>query len=499
GFGAGAPGAGAGGTTSGPGGAGAGASGLVQSTLGVGTPVSSYDPQLNVNGCIEHLTLPQSNFAIYGVPSLQLNTTQVNANFSQAFSSGTSVSFEFTNNRQTTNSTDIFLSPALNSYYRVTIQQQLLAGFGFGPNLRYLRIAKNNKKISDIAFKDQVVATVTQIENIYWDLVSAYEQARVNEQSLEFANQTLENDKKQLQLEAIPEMDVMKAEAEASQRDQDLTIARTNLQLQESLMKNALTKSLDDPTLQEMPVIPTDRMQDSDFGPTNNEPIADLMTEGLKNRPELLETDIDLVNRQISRQAARNALLPSLSLVGFYGGTGLGGLVTPGNTSTVPTDLYGTWQNTFNNSSPDYYVGLNLNIPFRNRAAKADQYRSELEYRQASLRKEQLRKQIRIEIRNAQYALEQTRARVQSARKARELAQRTFEITKKEQDLGAGSTYQTMTAQRDLSVAELTLVTAMTTYQKARVELDRSTGETLEHNGVLIQDAVTGTVTASAQ
>jgi outer membrane protein TolC len=136
----------------------------------------------------------------------------------------------------------------LNSYYRFTFQQQLLAGFGFGPNLRYLRIAKNNKKISDIAFKDQVIATVTQIENIYWDLVSAYEQARVNEQSLAFANQTLENARKQLQLESIPEMDVMKAEAEVSKRDQDLTVARTNLQLQESLMKNALTKSLDDPT-----------------------------------------------------------------------------------------------------------------------------------------------------------------------------------------------------------------------------------------------------------
>jgi len=501
GFGAGAPGAGAGGTTSGAGGAGAGASGLVQSTLGVGTPVSSYDPQLNVNGGIEHLTLPQSSNVLYDVPSLQLNTAQVNATYSQAFSSGTSIAAEFNNSRQTTNSPEIFLSPALNTYFRFTIQQQLLAGFGFGPNLRYLRIAKNNKKISDIAFKDQVIATVTQIENIYWDLVDAYEQARVNEQSLDFANQTLENDKKQLQLEAIPEMDVMKAEAEASQRDQDLTIARTNLQLQESLMKNALTKSLDDPTLQEMPVVPTDRMQGADLGPVNTEPIADLMTEGLKDRPELLETDIDLTNRQISRQAARNALLPSLSLIGFYGGSGLAGL-KPSDvtiTSTVPTDLYGSWQNTFNNSSPDYYVGLNLNIPFRNRAAKADQYRSELEYRQASLRKEQLRKQIRIEIRNAQYALEQTRARVQSAQKARDLAQRTFEITKKEQDLGSGSTYQTMTAQRDLSVAELNLVTAMTTYQKAKVELDRSTGATLEHNGVLIQDAVTGKVTEPGQ
>ena len=104
-----------------------------------------------------------------------------------------------------------------------------------------------------------MIATVTQIENIYWDLVSAYQQARVNEQSLAFANQTLENARKQLKLEAIPEMDVMKAEAEASKRDQDLTVAHTNLQLQESLMKNALTKTLDDPALEEMPVVPIDR------------------------------------------------------------------------------------------------------------------------------------------------------------------------------------------------------------------------------------------------
>jgi outer membrane protein TolC len=499
GFGTGAPGAGAGGTTGGAGGAGAGASGLVQSTLGVGTAVSSYDPSLSVTAGIEHLTLPQSSKVLYDVNSLQLNTAQVNALYTQAFSSGTSISFEFNNNRQTTNSPEIFLSPALNSYYRFTFQQQLLAGFGFGPNLRYLRIAKNNKKISDIAFKDQVMATVTQIENIYWDLVSAYEQARVNEESLAFANQTFDNTKKQLQLEAIPEMDVMKAEAEVSKRDQDLTVARTNLELQESLMKNALTKSLDDPTLEEMPVVPTDQMQAANTGAETNAPILDLIEEGLRNRPELLETDVDLANRQISRQAARNALLPSLALVGFYGGSGLAGLV-PSDvtvTSTVPTDLIGGWQNAFNNSSPDYYVGLNLNIPFRNRVAKADQYRSELEYRQAGLRKEQLRKQIRIEVRNAQYAWEQSRARVESARKARDLAQRTFEITKKEQDLGSGSSYQTMTAQRDLSLSELDLVNAMTVYEKARVELDRATGATLEHNGVLIQDAVTGTVTAS--
>jgi hypothetical protein len=339
GFGAGAPGAGAGGTTSGAGGAGAGASGLVQSTLGAGTPVSSYDPSLNVNAGTEHQTLPLSNLQLNGVPTLQTNSILVNANFSQAFPTGTSLSIDFDNSRQTTNSINTTLSPGLSSFYRVTIRQELLAGFGFGPNLRFLRIAKNNKKISDIAFKDQAIATVTQIENIYWDLVNAYQLARVNEQSLAFANHTVENARKQLQLEAIPEMDVLKAETEVSRRDQDLTIARSNLQLQESLMKNALTRSLDEPTLEEIPVVPTDNMLPADTGAS--EPILDLISRALENRPELLETDVDLDNRQISRKAARNALLPSLALVGFYGGTGLGGdknAVFPGEPANLPHD-----------------------------------------------------------------------------------------------------------------------------------------------------------------
>jgi len=503
GFGTGAPGAGAGGTTAGAGGAGAGASGLVQSTLGVGTAVPSYDPAIIASVGAEHQATPLANQRIYGVPLLQLNTGQANFGFAQAFATGSSVSFEFNNNRQTTNSPFFNLSPALGSMYRFSFQQQLLSGFGFGPNLRYLRIAKNNKKISDIAFKDQVMATVTQIENIYWDLVNAYEQSQVNEQSLAFAQQSLENAKKQLRLESIPAMDVMRAEAEVSKRDQDLTVARTSLQLQELLMKNALTKSLDDPVLESVSVVPTDTLQSAQIVPLN-EAVQDLIQLALHDRPELAESDIDLVNRQISRKAARNALLPSLSLVAFYGGSGLAGPLNPvynvpgvPNTSTVPTDFSGALANAVNNTAPDYYVGFNLNIPIRNRVAKADQYRSELEYRQAELRREELRKQIRIEVRNAEYALEQTAARVEAARKARDLAQRTFEITQKEQTLGAGSTYQTMTTQRDLALAELDLVTAMTVYQKAKVEVDRAIGATLDHNGIEVQDAINGTVGAA--
>jgi outer membrane protein TolC len=498
GFGTGAPGAGAGGTSGGAGGAGAGASGLVQSTLGAGTAVSSYDPAITGTIGAEHQTTPLANLQIYGVPSLQSNTGIGTFGYEQAFPTGTSISFQFNANSQATNSPDLFLSPAKSSMFRFTIQQQLLAGFGFGPNLRYLRIARNNKKISDIAFKDQVIATITQIENIYWDLVSAYEQTQVNEQSSAFARQTLDNARKQLQLESIPELDVLRAEAEVSKRDQELTVARTSLQLQETLMKNAVTKNLSDPVLEGMPVVPTDRMQTDQI--QTAAPIQDLIAEAVQHRPELAETDVDLVNRQISRKAARNALLPSLAFVGFYGGTGLAGPLNPlcvGCSSEVPVDFGGGLVNTFNNSSPDYYIGLSLNIPIRNRVAKADQFRSELEYRQAELRREQLKKQVRIEVRNAQYALEQTGARVEAARKARDLAQRTFEIMRKEQDLGAGSSYQTLTAQRDLSLAALDLVSAMTIHEKARIELDRATGTTLEHNGIQLQDAVNGTVGAT--
>ena len=492
GFGPGPSGAGAGGTSGGAGGAGSGASGLVSSTLGTGTNVSSYDPAISGTFSIEHFAEPLSNTVVYGVPELQQNTTTGNIGYTQAFPTGTSISAVFDNNRGTTNSPESFLVPALNTYYHIALQQQLLAGFGLGPNLRFLRIAKNNQRISDEAFKLQVVTTVTQIANMYWDLVAAYEDEGVKNRSLEFARQTLESGRKQLALQAIPAMDVMKDEAEEASREQDLTIAKTTLQFQELLIKNALTKNLDDPILEAMPVRPTDQSAMTDT--TAQGPTEDMTARALKDRLELGESDIDLENRRLSRDAARNALLPSVALTAYYGGSGLAGLQNPasGTISTSPPDFAGSLRTAFNNSAPDYYVGVTVNVPLRNRVAKSDQYRAELETRQSELRLEQLKKQIRIEVRNAQYALEQSEARVLSARKGRDLAQKTFDITAKEQELGAGSNYQTLTARRDLAAAESTLVAAMTAYQKAKIEVDRAVGSTLEANDISIESAKTG-------
>jgi outer membrane protein TolC len=486
-------GGGAGGTTSAGGGAGAGASGLVQSTLGTGTSVASFDPQITGTLNVEHDRVPLSNEIEYGVPSLAENSIVGDVEYAQSFPTGTSLTVDFNNSRITENSPDTFLNPTLNSYYQVTLQQQLLAGFGFGPNLRYLRIAKNDKRISDYAFRDQVTSTISQIADIYWDLVAAYQDEQLKEQSLKFAQETLDSDQRQLALQAIPALDVTKAAGEVAARDGDLSIAKVTLESEQSLMKNALTRNLDDPILEAVAVIPTDSVQVDTSGASV--PLADLIAMAMKNRPELQESAINLENENISRKAATNALLPTVNLVGYYGGTGLAGPDNPASQlpSTAPTSYGGAVQNAFNNSAPNYYVGVNIDIPLRNRVAKSDQYRSELEFRQSQLYQQQQRKEIQIEVRNAQYALEQSEAHVVAASKARDLAQQGFDISKQEQKLGAGSQLETLTAQNQLALAESAVAAAEAAYEKARVDLYRVTGQTLERYHVSVDEAQTGT------
>src|SRR5579864_1226145 len=503
GFGTGAPGAGAGGTSGGAGGAGTGASGLVESTLGTGTPIDNFDPIVTGGMNIDHATFPESSTVLYGVQSLQQHTGVANFSYTQGFGSGTLMTLGFNNDRVTSNSGFAILSPEVDSGFRLTLRQHLLAGFGFGPNLRFVHIARNNREISDVAFRGQVIATVSQIQNIYWDLVNAYEDVKVKERSLEVAEKTLSDDREQLKIGAIAPMEVMKAESEESSRNQDLLLSQNGLQLQELLVKNAITRDLSDPVLASASVIPTDTMIISEREPVT--PIQDLISDAQAHRPELAEARMDLSNREITRKAAANALKPALDLVAWYGTYSLAGVQNGAYAGTplcnnppcqplAPSGYSNAFSDLFKNNSPDYAVGLNLTIPLRNRGAQADQIRSQLEYRQAQLHLQQLQNQIGIEVRNAQFALLQNRSRVESARKARDLAQQTFDVEQKKKALGASTSNLVLQANRDLAQAESNFVEAMSTYEKSIVELDRATGLTLAHAGIEIEEAVRGEV-----
>ena len=478
----------------------AGAGGIVTSTLGEGSAVPSFDPQLAVQGFVDHTEQVQINPILSGVPILKQNTIEIQSSYSQAFSLGTSFTVTDFGQRLTTNSIFNVLSPQLTTNFNVTIAQPLLQGFGLATNERYIHIAKKNLQLTDLGFKAQVIATITQVENLYWDLVNAYQNEQVKERSLQYANETLSDDQKQLQIKNIPAMQVMKDQAAVATSQSDLLVSKASLRLNELLIKNALTKAIEDPAFADMPVVPLDLSGSPD--PNASEPTDQLISQAQKNRPDVAQLQIQMQIAQDNLKSIKNDLLPRLALFGEYIGSGFAGQLNPTCglsatecTTTLPTGFSGAFQNTFNYSSPEYTVGFNLSLTLRNRQAKADQFRAALDYRQRELSYEQNKKTILLDVRNSQYALEQARAEVDALQQARDLAQKTFDIAQQEQKLGAMSRYDTLTAEQALAVSESALVTAQTAFEKAKAALDQSTGSTLDRMGVSIDDAKSGVVT----
>lgn len=514
----GSQGGGAGGTTAGAGGAGSGIAGLVTSTVGAGSAVPSFDPILT--GTLQfdrNNVLSASTFAA----SANQNTTSANFAYNQGFHWGMNLSVGFNNTRFTTGSPFSIASPQLNSNFRFSLSQPLLQGLGFASNTRFIRIAKNNREISDVAFRLQVITSVNQMENIYWDLVSAYENVKVQQDSLALAQKTLDDNRKQVQIGTLAPIEVVRAQSVVATNQQSLIVAQTNLQLQQLLIKNALSRTLVDPALAEAEVIPTSTMAIPANEPVV--PIQDLINDALSHRAELAESRIDLTNRELTKKTTTNALLPSLGLFAYYGGSGLGGAQSQANLCANQTAVeqargicsgpnpafggrvinptitpvgYGSTLNQLvDGTAPDKGIGLQLNIPIRNRAAQATQVRAELEYRQAQMRLQQLENQVRIEVRNAQFSVQQNRANVAAGEAAAELARQSLDAEQKKYALGASTTTLVLQAQRDLTQAQSNLVAAKAAYEKSRVELDRSTGLTLTQNGILLNDAVSGQVT----
>jgi outer membrane protein TolC/energy-coupling factor transporter ATP-binding protein EcfA2 len=482
----------------GSGSAAAGAGGLVTSTLGAGTAVASFDPYLNFKGFADHDVTEEGNAFQNGVLIFKQNTIEALANFSQNFPMGTALTVNFDGQRFANNSPYEAVNPTLYSNFQVILTQQLLAGFGISTNERYMHIAKKNLRITDLAFRAQVIATITQVENIYWDLVNAYQDEQVKERSLAFAQRTLDDDRKQLQLQAIPALQVSRDESDVAASEGDLTVSRATLRLNELLIENALTKT-DDAAIDEMPVVPLDRAGPPDANASRS--IDDLIAEAEKNRPDVTQDELAMQVAEMSLKSIRSELLPSLNVYGFYEGAGIAGPKNPNCglgtvecTSDLPTGFGSMFQNTFNYSSPEYQFGMNLSINLRNRVAKADQFRASLEFRQRQIAFEEQKKSIRFDVRNSLFAFQQAQARVDAATKSRDLAQHTFDVTQQEQQLGARSSSDTLAAEHDLSIAESLLVAAQTASEKAKVDIDRATGETLDQTGVSIDDAKMGVV-----
>jgi outer membrane protein len=498
-------GGGPGATSAGAGGAGAGVNGLVLSTQGGGPVPEFRDPVLTGGLEYEATTAPQLNTLFSGgLNTLKTDTSTYNFSYSQGYVTGTSFTVGFNNTRVTTNNPFSNYSPSLTTSFRATATQHLLQGFGPGVNGRFVLQAKNDRRITDSSFRQQLLYTVNQVENIYWALVSAYEDEQAKERALGQSTQLTADNRKQLEIGTLAPLDVVNSDSAVATDRQALVASKTNLEYQQLLMKQAIARNLNDPQLANAPVIPTDRVSLEKL-PEEDQVTEDLVKQAYVNNPQIEQAVLSLKNNEITIKAFKNGLLPTVDAYAFYGGSALGGAQNPNaidfTTSkpyapgTFPSFGYGTvLQNTFNNNAPDKGVGVNINVTLRNRTAQADQARSQMEYRQTQMRLQQLYTQIRIQITNQQYALTNDRAQVQAAQAARDYAAQSLEAEQKKYKLGASTTTNVLQQGRNLAVAENSLISATAAYAKDRALLRQLLANTLEIYGISIESAATGVV-----
>ena len=500
-----AGGGGPGGTSVASGGAGAGANGLALTTNGGGPLPENRDPVLAGQVQFQRQMTQELNPFFTGGPELSQNTNTYNFTYNQGFITGTALQVGFNNSYTTSNSVFNTFSPAYQTTFTAQLTQHLLQGFGWGINGRFVVQAKNDRRIADSAFRQQLLYTINQVETIYWGLVSAYEDLQAKQHAVDQSSALLKDNEKQLQIGTLAPLDVVSARSGLETDKQALISSQSNLEYQQLLMKQAITRSLEDPAIANAPVIPTDRVSLAET-PEEHESIDELVRQADANSPTIEQATINLKNDQITLKGVKNGMLPTLDAYAFYGASALGGIQSPScqdfftggacKPGQYPPTTYGSAvSNLFNSTSPNKGVGFNLSIPIRNRTAQAEQARSELEYRQAQMRLQQLYVQTRMQVINAQYALTNDRAAVQSATVTRDYDQQSLkaEITKLR--LGASTTANVLEQQRALATAESTLISATAKYAIDRAALAQILASTLDRYNISIVDAVKGTVT----
>jgi outer membrane protein len=467
-----------------------------------GPAIPSLDPALTGALSWGHLTTPQSSSFLTGTTSLIQRQNLSNFAIQKGFLTGTTVSLGLNNTSVTSNNPRNDFNPATTSSLALAVSQHLLQGFGTALNSRQIHIARNNREVSDLTFKLQVETTVAAVMELYWDLVSFNEAVQVGRDALAASQRLLEDNRKQVQVGTLAQIEVVRAEAEIASREQTLVVSQTRALQQETILKTALSRTgVSNPAIAAAHIITTDRIQVPAVEAVT--PIQDMTAMALSARPELAQSRIQLANQQLTIRGSKNSLLPTLDVVANLSNGALAGDPNP-----LPAPIGSVHSNTaffiggygtvlsqlFARNFPNYSIGLNLNIPIRNRAAQAQVISDELTYRQQQLVLQRLENQVRVDVQNAVIGVSQARAQYISAQKAQVLQAQTLDAETKKLSLGASTIYNQILAERDLVTAQSNMVTAEAAYARAKVELDRATGQILYNNNVSLDEASKGVV-----
>jgi len=465
-----------------------------------GSQIPNVDPTFYAQLGFSHSTSIETSTYYTGTSSLVASQKNLIYGIQQGFWTGTTVQlytasvFGFNQNATTAQ-----FNPVDNGSVNLSITQNLLNGFGLAVNKRAYHKAVNNLRANDLSFKEQVIATVANVVNLYWDLVTFDDDLKIQQQTLRLDTQLYEDTKKRAELGAIAPIDTIQAEADMKSAQQNVIAQESQVLQQETILKSVLTRSgLDNPLIVGARIVPTDHIDVPEQDAVM--PVQDLIAEAIKSRPEVEQNQIALENARLDLLGVKNNVRPTLSAVVNLSNAGQAGTPIPANAGPLGINYYlaggyGTVLNQiFSRNFPSYSASIALTIPIRNRANQADLITSELNYRQSQIQDRQLHNNIKLNVLNAWTQLRNTRAAYETSIVARKLQDETLAGQRRKYELGTATILDVVVAQRDDTTRQLSEVDARNQYQRARTNLQQIEGKTLDAYDVDLDEARTGVV-----
>ncbi len=453
--------------------------------LSAGSPVPSFDPSLFANYAFTH----QSVISALGYPAL-VSPTQIqtgNAGYQEGFSTGTNVVLAFSNTAETVNAPDYVINPFIASDLSLTVTQPLLRGFRRRINQRYIRIAATEKQISSLLFRQQLIEVVYGIVRLYTDLVALYEDVKVKEETLAFAQKLLEDTKSEVDEGVIAPLELSRARAQVSGSRQDLINSRGLLEEQEAIVKNVITRrGIEDADVRSARIIPTETLA----APPETEPpaLAQLLDAAYKSRPDLGQAVLQTKLTEIGLEGSKDNLRPELDLVGSAQNNAIAGQTLPLNSNSAFNGGYGTVLDQIaTRKNPTYSIGLNLTLPLRNRVAQADEIHDQIQLRQVQIRERQLRNQVQLEVEDAVIAMRRAQASYEAAKETRALQEQSLALEQTRFTEGVSTAFFVIQYESYVAQARSSEVVAKSAYLKAKAALERAVGSILEDHGVTLE------------
>ena len=458
-----------------------------------GTAIPSFDPAVVGLLNFTHQTTPETNLLSFGTNALVTNTTSANTGISTGFGSGATASLGFTNNHTNWNSQTSGFNPFNGSTLGITVTQPLLRGFGNAVNHRFIRIAGNERRITSLLFQQQLINTIYGVVRLYTDFVALYEDEKVKQETLTLAEKLQTDTNAQVEIGTLAVVELTRANAQVSAARLDLINARGLREEEEAIVKSVLTRQVNDPEVRDSRIIPTDTLSIPEQEEVR--PIQDLMSDALKNRPDLTQAQLQVENSRIGLEGSRSLTLPEVDLVGVMQNNGLSGTNGP-----LPVNAYPGYQGGYGTALeqllarnyPTYGIGVQVTLPIHNRIAQADLARDEIQLKQQQVRVAQLQNQAQLEVEDALIAMRRARAAWQAAIEARRLQQESLEAEQAKFEIGTSTSFFVIQYQSLLAQAKSTEIAALSSYGKARAALERATGTILDQNHISFDNAVKG-------